>query len=338
MQGAARIAAPFADAKENIMHDRICAALGLGELVDSCVLTGGYTHRMVALTTTQGRYAVKLLNPEIMARPGVTDNFARAESFERRLEAAGLPILPAKTIGGRKMQQVDGQYLYVFDCFDGRALAESAIAPAHCAKMGDALARIHAIDHREGPAPDVPAPIDWAALADALLKDGEAHGDGLLLQCAIPLLTAVEAAANDAIRRLPRIQTICHWDMDSKNVLWQEDDFRIIDLECLDWGDPHQEMMDLAISWGGWPLQEANFKAFVTAYRNAGGNLPNDPAAVLQSRRNHIDWLAYNARRALFDDAQERAVGRSQIGETLAKIRSDGENLPRVLRWMREIS
>lgn len=331
------------------MHNCICAALGLGELVDACVLTGGYTHRMVALTTAQGRYAVKLLNPEIMARSGVLDNFARAEAFERRLEAAGLPILPAKTIAGRKMQQVDGQYLYVFDYFDGRALPETAIAPAHCALMGDALARIHAIDRREGPSPDIPAPTDWAALADALLSDGEAHGDGLLLRDAIPLLTAVETAANVAIRRLPRTQTICHGDMDSKNVLWQASpdgkaspdekglNFRIIDLECLDWGDPHQELLDLAISWGGWPLREANFKAFVTAYRNAGGTLPDDPAAVLRSRRNHIDWLAYNARRAMFDDAQERAVGREQIGETIGKIRSDWENLPHVLHWMQEI-
>ncbi len=332
------------------MLHRICDTLRLGEMLAHRDLSGGYLHRMVALTTTQGRYAVKLLNPEVMARPGALENFARAEAFERRLEEAGLPILPALTIGECKLHRVDGQYLYVFAYYDGHALPVEAITPAHCARMGDVLARIHAVDRREGPAPDIPVPIDWAALADALLADGEAHEDGLLLREAIPLLAEADAEANAAIRRLPQIQTICHGDMDSKNVLWQaspdgkaspaggEGDFRVIDLECLDWGDPHQELLDLAVSWGGWPLQEANVKAFVAAYRDAGGGLPDDPAAVLRSRRNHIDWLAYNARRALFADAQERAVGRSQIGETIGKIRSDWENLPRILRWMQEIS
>ena len=119
------------------LFEHICAALTLGSLTAAPTqLSGGYTHRMYALTTTQGRYAVKLLSPEIMARPDAADNYARAEAFEALLEAAGLPILPARVIGGRKMHCVDGQHLYLFDYFDGHVLKDSEITPRPLRRHG----------------------------------------------------------------------------------------------------------------------------------------------------------------------------------------------------------
>jgi hypothetical protein len=37
-------------------------------------VTGGLLHRMYALQTTSGRYAIKALNPEIMYRPTALQN------------------------------------------------------------------------------------------------------------------------------------------------------------------------------------------------------------------------------------------------------------------------
>ena len=315
---------------------KICDTLSLGTLLEApTVLHGGYTHRMLALTTSTGRYAVKLLNPDIMQRETALPNYRRAEALEALLEAEGLPILSARTINGRKLHCVEGQYVYVFDYFDGHALREDEITPAHCARMGDVLARIHQLDRRNCPEPFTqPDPIDWQRLAEDLLTDAQARTEALLLQDSLALLQSVTAEADAAQAHLPRVQTICHNDMDAKNVLWQEDQFRIIDLECLGWADPLQEMIDLAVSWGGWPLNEARFTAFVRAYYIAGGDRPADAALLLDSRRNHIDWLAYNAVRALGKDAQERAMGRSQIVETIGKIAEDQRNRERILRWM----
>ena len=337
----------------NVPFERICAELSLGALtVPPVRLNGGYTHRMFRLTTDRGDYAVKLLNPEIMQRPDAPGNFRRAERYEALLERAGLPILPAKTIVGRKMHCVAGQNLYVFDCFDGRPLRDEEITPAHCAKMGAVLAQIH----RAGPtcpqtavgagiarplqeAPDsaLSGSAFWNGLADALLSSGDGKAAGEVLRAAVPMLTRAAAAMEAAVRRLPRVRALCHNDMDAKNVLWQGEDFRIIDLECLDLADPLQEMLDLAVSWAGWALDEGKFKAFVSAYYEAGGLRPTDAALLYDSRRNHIDWLVYNARRALFDDPAERRTGREQIAETLEKIESDQRNRATILRWMGEI-
>jgi len=331
----------------------ICRALSLGTPLGEPVrLSGGYTHRMYALTTPKGHYALKLLNPEIMQRPGVMDNYARAEAFEALLEEKGLPILPALTIDGRKLHCVDGQYLYVFAYYNGRALRDSEITPVHCVAMGKVLAHIHACARRELPdSPDAPDPIDWPALTSAVLACPSARAEGESLLTALPMLERVTQDAMDAASRLPRLQALCHNDMDAKNVLWNGSDYRIIDLECLDWADPAQEMLDLSISWAGWPQEESRFKAFIRGYMLAGGSVPSDAALLYDSRRNHIDWLAYNARRAVLapfpegggsegsggSDPEEARIGREQITETLNKIASDQHNRPQVLRWMQEV-
>lgn len=340
---------------------KLTRQLSLGDLTSPPIrLSGGYTHRMFRLDTTTGRYAVKLLNPEIMQRPGALDNYRTAEAFEALLEERGLPILPALTIGGRKLQQVDGQHLYVFEYFEGRALKDDEITPAHCRAMGRVLAGIHGAGTsvEEGLAP--PASVEppqsatradsspargslWHELADALLSSDDARAEGELLLSAAPMLTRVTAAAEEAARRLPPREALCHNDMDPKNVLWQGEDFRIIDLECLGYADPRLELLDLAISWAGAAVDEGRFKAFMQGYAEAGGSFNAgsdchaDAALVYDSRRNYIDWLEYNARRALAADPEERRTGREQVRMTIAKIEDDLQSREKVLRWMEEV-
>lgn len=317
---------------------RVADALSLGALTAPPIrLSGGFTHRMFRLDTTTGVYAVKLLNPEIMRRPDAMDNYRTAEYFEALLEQENLPILAAKTIAGRKMQCVDGQYLYVFDHFEGRPLQAEALTPIHCAKMGEVLAKIHAADRPENPGePKIAEFIDWTALTEKLLSSDEARAEGELLHSTLPMLTCLTAAAEDAARRLPRMTALCHNDMDPKNVLWRGDNFRIIDLECLGYADPMQELLDLAISWSE-PADEARFKAFVSAYYSAGGARPADIALLYDSRRNYLEWLAYNAERAMSADPSERGIAREQIRATLAKLQTDDAAREARLQWIVDI-
>ena len=167
------------------MFEKICAELGLGKLTASPVpLSGGFTHRMFRVGTEKGRYAIKLLNPEIMARAAAMANYSAAEKGEALLEAAELPILPALTIGGQKMQCIGGAYLYVFDYYDGRVLTDEEITPAHCAKVGAALAGIHAVK----PLPYKQAADSvaverhlWGDLAADLLASTDVQAEGQLL-------------------------------------------------------------------------------------------------------------------------------------------------------------
>lgn len=62
--------------KENLEFESLCQKLFLGELVNvPTPLSGGLLHRIYAIRTTKGKYAIKLLNPQIMIRSTAIQNY-----------------------------------------------------------------------------------------------------------------------------------------------------------------------------------------------------------------------------------------------------------------------
>ena len=125
---------------------KLFESCGLGGVLAPVLpVQGGFMHRMFRVNTAGGSYAVKHLNPEIMKRPGVMENYRRAEELEQVLEDAGIPIVPAVTVGGRKMQAMDGEYFYIFRWQNGRITDWFNISAEQCRQAGNIQGRIHAL-------------------------------------------------------------------------------------------------------------------------------------------------------------------------------------------------
>ena len=284
--------------------EELCEFAALGQPTrEPAPVSGGLLHRMFRLDTTSGTYAVKLLNPEIMARPDAPDNYRRAEELELLLESRGLPILSAMTVSGTKMLRLHDQYAYLFPWFQGQVIRGSAVTAKHAAAIGTTLAGIHAVARRERQTQPEPLIIDWDALLPAC-PELTRHRD---------LLAALTDRSHEAQLRLPAEETVCHNDLDTKNVLWQGDMHRVIDLETLDWGCPAAELLDVALYWSGIDehcIDPARFTAFTDAYAAAGGELPRDWQILLDSSQGWLGWLAWVLSQG--DQAQAR--------ETMARI------------------
>ena len=301
----------------------LCQQLHLGALTAEPIrLYGGLMHKMYRVATEDGVYAVKCLNPHVMARSTTAANFASAEELERKLEETALPLLPALTIGGCKMQEVGGAYCYLFPYFEGKALTEGDITPRHCAIVGDLLARLHAVERKQEPIQRDVLALDWDGFA---LSDED---KGLLEQ--------MQTTANAAV--LPPLSTICHNDMDPKNVLWQGMDCRIIDLECLGYGSPYLELLETALCWAGYEsgaMDFDRFTAFVSAYAQAGGDLAADWAAVYAANAGRLEWLHYNLQRANgSEDEENRRLGKAEVAKTLTCIRGYAKMKEKIVDMM----
>lgn len=198
-------------------------------------VSGGLMHKMYRVETDCGIYAVKCLNPEIMKRPGVLENYARAEKIERILEEKGLPIVPALTIDGLKMQHLEDRYFYLFAWQEGQITDWHHISDEQCRTAGNILGQIHAVDpqnvsHKE---PEI-SHIDWQTyVRKAKTQKSEIAA---LLTDSVELLTYAENEWNRARAALPDIRCLTNEDMDPKNVMWDNGNARMIDLECLDCG------------------------------------------------------------------------------------------------------
>lgn len=308
-----------------VLAKKISDELELGTLTaQPRRVTGGYMHKMYCLETTTGKYAVKLLNPEIMKRPDVFQNYQRAERLESVLQENNIPIVPAMEINGSKMQCIDNQYLYIFPWIEGRALRWDEIRKEHCDKAGEILAKIHKIEQSDKPSVRNDICVDWDTFIDLAFERRFEIAD--ILHGNRDLLYLGQNEFNIALKNIPSATCICDGDMDCKNVLWVNGSPIIIDLECLDYGNPCMEMFQLALSWSGGVLCNLDYellKTFIISYQKEYGSIHVDLKTLYGLGFNWLEWLEYNIKRALMiecENEEERKLGIDQVLQTMDRI------------------
>ncbi|MBO4725751.1 MAG: phosphotransferase [Firmicutes bacterium] len=301
--------------------------MDLGNIVgDILPVSGGLMHRMFRVETDKGVYAVKCLNPEIMKRPGVLENYAKAERLEKLLEEKGLSVVPALSFAGKKMQEEGGQYFYVYKWQEGSITDWNAITKEQCYIAGEIQGKIHAIDARvvEPEAPEL-CEIDFRAYLKTAKEQGSPIAE--LLEESIDLLEAAVIKLNDARKSLPLVMAVIDDDMDPKNVMWHEGKPYVIDLECLDYGNPIASSLNLALQWAGTVNErysEENLIAFFDGYLSAYDNSFRGYDSLFGIAYSWVEWLEYNVRRALGMEGNvsaEISLGEQEVKNTINRIR-----------------
>ena len=237
---------------------------------DILPVAGGLMHKMFKVQTSSGSgaFAVKVLNSEIMKRPDAAKNYERAEKLEGLLETAGLPIVPALTFDGKKMQEFDGDFFYIFHWQEGSITDWNAITKDQCFVAGELLGRMHKIDAQNVEAQVAEeCNIDFEAYIK--IATGKTGDDTIaiasILSENLSLLKTAQARLNQARKNLPAMKAITDDDMDPNNVMWYKGQPHIIDLECLDYGNPISSCLNLALQWSGTVNQSFN-KENLTAF------------------------------------------------------------------------
>ena len=302
--------------------------LSLGTVTAPVVpVSGGFMHRMYKVCTASHTYAVKHLNPEIMKRPGAMDNYKKAEKIEAILEGEGTPIVPGLVFDGKKMQELKGNYFFIFDWHDGSITDWNNITVEQCWKAGNIQGRIHAIKTGLAVANEPTSlelsTIDWDGYITQAAECKEVES---LLKENLPLLNYAQDELNKARKSLPNITTIIDEDMDPKNVMWKNGEPVVIDLECLDYGNPVSSAIQLSLQWSGITLcdfdaekQKAFFEGYLQAYDNGFRNYKS----VFGLTYTWIEWLEYNIQRALgsCQDKAEQEMGLSEVKNTINRIK-----------------
>ena len=301
--------------------------LGLGKITGDIIpVTGGLMHRMFRVETDCGIYAIKCLNPEIMKRPGVFENYAKAEALEKLLEENGLPVVAALSFDGKKMQEFAGQYFYVYRWQEGSITDWKNITKEQCYIAGEIQGKIHAIDAKwvEPESPEL-CKIDFRDY----LRIAKEQGSTIVkcLEDNIDLLEAAVVKLNDARKNLPPVQAVIDDDMDPKNVMWHDGKPYVIDLECLDYGNPAGSALNLALQWAGTvngSYNEDNLVAFFDGYLSTYGDGFIDYGSLFGVAYSWVEWLEYNLRRALGmegKDASEISLGEQEVIKTIDRIK-----------------
>ncbi|MGN0401471.1 MAG: phosphotransferase [Acetatifactor sp.] len=315
--------------KEKMIEELLAELMltcGLGTIISPIEsVSGGFLHRMYKVTTDCGTYAVKHLNREIMSRPGVHDNFARAEEIECMLEKEGIPIVPSLTVHGNKMQNIEGHYFYIFHWQEGRITDWYNISNTQCKKAGSILGRIHAIESKNVPhqEPEL-SEIHWQ---EYIYKAKEEKSEiASLLADNEELLVYAQEEMNKARAALPDVLCVSDEDMDPKNIMWDNGNPWVIDLECLDYGNPISHALQLSLQWSGittCDMKVERMVAFFDGYLAEYDNGFRRYSDVFGLAYTWVEWLEYNIRRALGEcvDEAERRMGISEVRNTIDRIK-----------------
>lgn len=204
-------------------------------------------------------------------------------------------------------------------------MKDGEIKSIHCEKIGEVLAKIHNIDLKNEPFEQNEMHIDWQKYID-LAKDMDSPIYDYIKDYA-DLFNDSMTKGNEAIKKLPPVKAICHNDMDSKNVLWLGDEFKLIDLECLGYSNPYLELFELALCWSSYESCNIDFNLFNTFinsyFDNTNLDANVDWEALYYCNNGRLGWLEYNIKRALMlecDTEEEQKLGISEVKETVEHI------------------
>ena len=132
---------------------------------------------------------------------------------------------------------------------------------------------------------------------------------------------------NNSIKNLPNYYSLCHNDMDPKNVMWLDNDYKLIDLECLGYYNPYLELYELALCWSGYEKCNINFdlfKAFFESYfENSNLDKNVDWESIYYANNGRLEWLEFNIKRSLMidcDTKEEQEIGINEVKETIEHV------------------
>lgn len=92
--------------------EKFCEEYGLGNLISKPKqVSGGLLHTMYFVETGAGKFAIKVLNPEIMQRQEALQNMINSERVSHALESV-VPVVAAKEFNGEHVIKLDGIYNY----------------------------------------------------------------------------------------------------------------------------------------------------------------------------------------------------------------------------------
>lgn len=309
--------------------ERFCEINNLG--IVKCIkkLTGGLMHKMFKVETTKGIYAVKVLNKEVMTRKEAYNNFVISEDIANLAKENKISVSCALKVNNNYLNELDGAYYMVFGFVEGKTLKDDEITVEHCKKIGKSLAQIHALDcsklDLENDLKESNLIIYWESYINNENLNNMPFKDLLLAN--YKKLDSWLRRANERYNESSGISTICHRDMDPKNVMWNDNNPVIIDWESASLDNPHRELIEIALSWSGFlsnNFDENKFIAVIGAYlSNKGFKEVEWFDVICGNLVGRFGWLKYNLERSLgiiSNDKEEILLTQNEVSKTIDEI------------------
>ena len=309
--------------------EKFCERYNLGKVLNITKISGGLMHKMFKVETEKGIYCVKVLNPEVMSRKEAYGNFVVSESVSNLAKQNGIPVSSSLDIDGNYLTKLDDMYYMVFDYVEGKTLKDYEITVEHCKKIGNVLAHIHSLDYKEiGLEPNTQEYkrlYDWESYINNPNFSKMPYKNVFLKN--YKKYNSMLKRANERFNATNKNQTICHSDMDPKNVMWNNDNPIIIDWECAGVANPERELLEDALCWSGFLSNNFSEEKFIAIFKEYSKYRSIEDIewydVICGNLVGRFGWLKYNLERSLgivSNDEEEMKLAENEVIKTIDEI------------------
>lgn len=310
--------------------EKFCTKYNLGKVLSITKLYGGLMHKMFKVETSNGIYCIKVLNKEVMSRSDAYDNFIVSENISNLANRSGIPVSSALSIDGNYLIKLDDNYYMVFDYVDGKILSDEEITINHCKKIGNILGKLHLLDYKEigleSNIVEYKKIYDWKKYIDNSNFNNMEYKELYLTN--YKKYNSLIKRIIECFNRSNINQTICHMDMDPKNVMWNNNNNPIIiDWECATIANPERELLETALCWSGFLSNNFNKEKFISIFKEYSKyrsiNNIDWYDVICGNLVGRFEWLKYNLDRSLgiiSNDIEEIKLASNEVIKTIDEI------------------
>lgn len=312
---------------------RLLMSLDLGDMIgEERPVTGGLLHKMYKVKTDKGDYAVKQLNSEIMKRDGVMSNYDLSEAFSLFANMHGIPLVHAIHINGDYMFQYDNEYYMIFPWLDGKSGVGLKIDLNMCEKVARVLSDIHHLSFKHVDEDIQGIMIDWLHYSNKMKDLKETWVE--TLKSNLNALSKIEEKVTTSLKGL-KANTISHRDLDSKNIMWKNEQPVVIDWEASGPVNRDLEFLEALMHWSDKASDKNKFDVFFRTYSKSH-HIDYDklikilPVTLL----GKFSWLDYNIKRALGEetiDVKDQLLGCKEVISTIEDILCSNDKLSDII-------
>lgn len=305
-----------------------CIDHHLGSVIHVSKLSGGLMHKMFKVETDKGTYAIKVLNPEVISRTDAYHNFIISEKISNLAKEHGIPVSSALLLEGDYLTKYDDKYYMVFDFVHGKTLSDEEITIEHCKKIGNILSQLHGLSSEnlelENKRVNYKRLYDWESYTMNSNFPNMIYREEYLKN--YKKYNSLLKRANERFNESNLETSICHNDMDPKNVMWEGENPIIIDWESAGLSNPYRELLEDALCWSGFQnenFNEEKFSAVIAEYTKKKP-LPEEMyTTICGNLVGRFGWLKYNLERSLgicSHDLEERTLAENEVAKTIDEI------------------
>lgn len=309
--------------------EEFCKKYNFGKVYNISKLSGGLMHKMFKVETEKGIYCIKILNPEVMSRKDAYNNFVISESISNLAKNSGISVSSALSVNGNYLTEFCGKYYMVFNYVDGKVLKDDEITVEHCKRIGEVLYKIHSLNYENlnllRNKPELTKINGWREYIknsnfdkmpykELYLKNYEKYDS---------LMERIIERYNSLDNNL----TICHRDMDPKNVMWKNGNPIVIDWECAGFSNPYIELLEDALCWSGFlsdNFDKDKFSTVFKEYLKDSNEYDIDWFLIINCNLyGRFAWLKYNLDRSLgiiTTDNDEISLAEKEVSKTINEI------------------